>query len=335
MSASIQKLRTQLLLCVAAGALVTLGLAVWADLPTFLAALASFQWWLIVPIALLTFVNYGLRIAKWMLYTRVVGASQVGWWEGTLLFFAGLSLSLTPGKVGELVKCALLSERSGVPFTRTAPIVVAERLSDGIALVLMAAIGAAAFGVGREFAIAGALVTLGLVAVIEIRPIGLAVLRLCSRLPLIGPRVHLLRELYESSYALFHPRIMTPAVAIGFVAWSLQGVALALTFMGLGVSGGWELVLPSIFVLASAMIAGSLLLVPGGIGVAEASIVGLSQLLLEVTAQVAAVAALITRLCTLWFGVVVGVAAIAIITRDNPLPAIPATAPADEIIGAV
>jgi uncharacterized protein (TIRG00374 family) len=178
-------------------------------------------------------------------------------------------------------------------------------------------------------------VTLGLVAVIEIRPIGLAVLRLCSRLPLIGPRVHLLRELYESSYALFHPRIMTPAVAIGFVAWSLQGVALALTFMGLGVSGGWELVLPSIFVLASAMIAGSLLLVPGGIGVAEASIVGLSQLLLEVTAQVAAVAALITRLCTLWFGVVVGVAAIAIITRDNPLPAIPATAPADEIIGAV
>jgi hypothetical protein len=40
---------------------------------------------------------------------------------------------LSPGKVGELLKPYLLSERTGVPMTQTIPALVTERLTDGIA----------------------------------------------------------------------------------------------------------------------------------------------------------------------------------------------------------
>ena len=42
------------------------------------------------------------------------------------MFGAGLSLSITPAKLGELVKSYFLRELHGVPATRTAPIVIAE-----------------------------------------------------------------------------------------------------------------------------------------------------------------------------------------------------------------
>src|SRR5437764_518800 len=81
-----------------------------------------------------------------------------------VVFGAGLSLSITPAKLGELLKSYLLREMHGVPAPRTAPIVVAERVTDLIALLVLAVIGVAAFGVDPTLvAIAGALIAFGLV----------------------------------------------------------------------------------------------------------------------------------------------------------------------------
>ena len=63
------------------------------------------------------------------------------------MFGAGLSLSITPAKLGELVKSYLLREMHDMPAPQTAPIVVAERVTDLIALLVLAVIGVAAYGV--------------------------------------------------------------------------------------------------------------------------------------------------------------------------------------------
>ena len=55
--------------------------------------------------------------------------------SSALVFGAGLSLSITPAKLGELVKSYLLREMHDVPAPQTAPIVVAERVTDLVALL--------------------------------------------------------------------------------------------------------------------------------------------------------------------------------------------------------
>src|ERR1043165_7269392 len=86
--------------------------------------------------------NYAIRLARWEAYLRRQGV-EVPRRSSVLVFGAGLSLSITPGKLGELVKAYLLRELHGIPVTRTAPIVVAERVTDLIALLLLAVVGTA------------------------------------------------------------------------------------------------------------------------------------------------------------------------------------------------
>src|SRR6185436_18850196 len=84
--------------------------------------------------------------------------------SSAIVFGAGLSLSITPAKLGELVKSLLLRDMHDIPAPRTAPIVVAERVTDLIALLALSIIGVAAYGIDRTLVIAAsAIIGLGLV----------------------------------------------------------------------------------------------------------------------------------------------------------------------------
>src|SRR6185436_19025491 len=91
--------------------------------------------------------------------------------SSAIVFGAGLSLSITPAKLGELVKSYLLRELHGVPATQTAPIVVAERVTDLVALLVLAVIGVAVYGVQPTLVIvAGGLIAFGLLMLAWPRP---------------------------------------------------------------------------------------------------------------------------------------------------------------------
>jgi hypothetical protein len=64
-----------------------------------------------------------------------------------------------------------------------------------------------------------------------------------------------------------------------------------------------------------ATVAGAVLLTPGGLGVAEGGLTGLLQVIVDMPKSLAAVATLIIRFATLWFGVLVGMGTLAIMTR--------------------
>ncbi len=57
--------------------------------------------------------NYLFRYFRWCYYLRVLKIRVPA--RLNLLAFSGLAMSVTPGKVGELVKCYLLSSQMRVP----------------------------------------------------------------------------------------------------------------------------------------------------------------------------------------------------------------------------
>jgi len=126
----IRDLRRKLLWGVFFGILVAAGLALWGDARALVEHLAAFDWRLAPLILALTLCNYGLRFLKWQWYLRIIAAA-LPWRRSLGIFVAGFPMVLTPGKVGELLKSFLLRASNGTPIARSAPVVLAERISDG------------------------------------------------------------------------------------------------------------------------------------------------------------------------------------------------------------
>src|SRR5205814_4801248 len=115
--------------------------------------------------------NYGLRIARWHYYLGRIGV-RVPVLESSVVFLSGFVMSVTPGKIGEVFKSLLLYESRGTSIARTAPIVVAERLTDLIALVMLITLGSFSFAHGTAVAASSGLLVAGLIAVCAYRPLG-------------------------------------------------------------------------------------------------------------------------------------------------------------------
>src|SRR4051794_23641459 len=135
--APVNKLLPRILIGVAAGVAVYVGFTVWADARNVGRALASFAWTAALAGVGLALCNYLVRFLRWHYYLRVLGL-EVPAGESLLVFLGGFALTVTPGKLGEAVKAFLLRESRGIPATRTAPIVLAERFTHLVGLLLLA-----------------------------------------------------------------------------------------------------------------------------------------------------------------------------------------------------
>ena len=132
--------------------------------------LGSFHWPAFAAALGLALANYVIRFVRWEFYLRRQ-AVTVPRGASALVFGAGLSLAITPAKVGELVKSYLLRVLHDVPATRTAPIVIAERVTDVIALLALAVAGVAAYGIAVTLVISAVgVIAAGLVLLAWPRP---------------------------------------------------------------------------------------------------------------------------------------------------------------------
>jgi uncharacterized protein (TIRG00374 family) len=304
--------RRILTLLIAAAALIAVVSAA-GDLRDLGDRLASFGWWAFGLALLLSLANYAIRFVRWSLYLRHLDI-EVPRTESAVVFVAGFALSITPGKVGELVKSYLLRALRGTPVTRSAPIVVAERVTDLIALVVLAALGVAAYGIATGAVLAGAVV-LGLGLVVLASP------RLCHAVVDAMTYPQFLRafrergrSFYDGIATLVRPRPLSWATALAVVAWGCECIGFAAilsAFPGTDVPLGL-----ATLIYAASTIAGALSFLPGGLGVTEAGMtVLLTQTHRGVDDATAVAAALLCRFATLWFAVLLGLVSMAIARR--------------------
>ncbi len=275
--------------------------------------LAGFGWWALVATLGLALANYALRFVRWQLYLRRQAVS-VPTSSSAIVFGAGLSLSITPAKLGELVKSYLLRELHDVPAVQTAPIVVAERVSDLVALLGLAVIGVAVYGVQTTLVAAAAgAIAFGLVLLAWPRPTR-ALIDLVTRPAKLRRLRAPLHEMYGGLAALCRPKPLIIATAIAIPAWSCECIGFALicdAFPGAHIALGLAMV-----IYAATTIAGALSFLPGGLGVTEGAMTfALVSGAAHLDASTALAATLLTRLATLWFAVVLGIGFLTIARR--------------------
>jgi uncharacterized protein (TIRG00374 family) len=288
------------------GFLVVLTLTLLGDIRQVSRQMIEFRWSLFPVVLALTLFNYLLRGFKFHFYLRQIGANEITLRESFRLFVAGFPLAVTPGKIGEALKGVWIHHKSGQSTARGISVVLAERISDGLAVLLLSTLGVIAYPqYWPGFALILAILLL-LIVISQIRPLSLALIDFSARIPLVNRFTPALRDFYEGSFALFKPKTTVIAVLLGMISWLGEGIGFYLILLGLGISSSWQTASMAIFVLAFSTVVGAVSALPGGLGAAEASISGMLVLLLGLSTDSAAAATLLIRFATLWFAVALG-----------------------------
>lgn len=302
-----------------AGVVLYVGAMIYFDLGEVRDTLADYPWWVFGVALLLSAANYLVRFVKWELALRWLeirkSAPELGYRRSLVVYLAGLSMSVTPGKLGEVLRSVLLRASDGVPFSRSAPIVLADRLTDLVALVVLSLVGVAQF---REY-LPVVVITIALVAVAVVvlgSPRLLhGVLMFLGRLPGLGRVTHRAEPLIESTAVLLRVRGLLVLSILSVIGWGLECVGFWLVLSGFpDVEASLAV---CTFLWAAGTLVGALSFLPGGLFATEGSLVVASQrLVYGVTQPIALGATLLGRMATLWFGELVGGAALALFLRD-------------------
>ena len=295
--------------------------AAFGDLQALRAAVSGFHPWALPAALGLVLVGYALRALRWRLYLRRLGVESP-YGESALVFLSGFAMGVTPGKMGEVVKAYYLRERRGTPYVASVPAVFAERVNDMVSVAALLGIGLL-FVPSRVGLLLGAaaigLVLAGLLALRSDRLVGF-VLGLLARAPRLARPAATLRDMHANLKPLLGGRLLAESTLLGLAGWALEALAMYALAWGFGIPLSWA---ACAFVFSAGSIVGVLSLLPGGLGVTEGGMVALLALLGVALAPATALT-LAIRLCTLWFGVVVGLVAIALLR----VGARPAGAPA-------
>jgi glycosyltransferase 2 family protein len=271
---------------------VAVGLGLYADFGKLGDELASFRWELFPLALVLTSLNYLLRFWRWQVYLARLEI-EVPTGRSFAIFVAGLSGTITPAKLGEVLKCALLKRSFGVPVRRSVPIVLAERVTDASGVVVLAVVAGA--GTNRWPLLALALA-------------GVAVIVLVVRSPLLG-RFARLGEAPRAARALLETRLLVGMTALSSVSWFCECLAAYVCVRGLRLDLSLG---DTVVVFSLGSLAGALSFLPGGLGVAEGSMTGLMRVLGDVPKAAAVAATVLIRLATLWFAVALGLVGLAV-----------------------
>lgn len=287
-----------------------------------LAALSRFPLWLLLPLIGTQLIVAACRFWVWQYYLGVIGArDKISLLDSAVIFVSCFVMVVSPGKADELLKAVFLKLKTGVPFTRSAPIVIAERVVDGIVVILILCFTLLFLtddlNLGAYLSISqlivfstGALLIFGLIAV-QIAPLAQGILGLIAQIPLLRRLHPALSDLYESSREIFQLQHVINAILRGVGVYIFSSIGFVIILYGFGVALTPNIALQATFINGVNAAIGGLSLVPNGAGVTELS----GAIMLEViiapisavlTPGVIAAAALMQGFFHKWFRVLLG-----------------------------
>ena len=299
--------RRNILIGVILGALVFLGVIVYSGRQELTQALKQFPPVLFLALIGLSFINYLFRFAKWHYYLGQLDI-EIPAGRSLVVFLSGLVMTISPGKMGEVIKSYFLKGVTGTPISRSAPIVVAERLTDFFALLILAGVGFLYFTVS-SYLIAAAFVfalLMAMILMIGSRRFSLWCIGILERIgPLhkIGDKI---RTAYESTYFLTRLHRLIVATVLSVLAWACECAGFWIVLRTFRADAS---TLSATFIYSLGTIFGAVS--PGGLFITEGTMLAMLQnnTLMSggvLTPGEAGAATIIIRCATLWFAVVLG-----------------------------
>ncbi len=308
----IKKLKENLILTIIASAIIYLAFSFFADFDSVLKAFEAFPFPVLFLALILTFCNYLLRFFKWHYYLRKLKIG-ISFKKSFHIFMAGLIMSITPGKFGEILKSYLVKFETAEPVSKTLPVMIVERITDFYSLLIIALAGAFYFDYGKTVVIIVTFFFVLLTIIINREKLSLKLIALLSKIKFLSKYTKNLETAYESAYTLLKLNPLYEMTLLSVVAWAFECLAFYLIVISfdLGVTLHW-----AFFIYSFAIIVGSITMLPAGLGITDGS---LTYFIYKAAGKmnIAVVTTLLTRLVTLWFAVLIGIFSLYLYQRKN------------------
>ncbi|MCE8423940.1 MAG: flippase-like domain-containing protein [Candidatus Methanoperedens sp.] len=278
---------------------VYIAMGIYADISQLTLAIQSFQWPYFFLLLLFTSIGYFLRYLKWDIFLKTAGVS-LPFKQNFFVFISGLSMIVTPGKIGEVWKSWLIKDISGDDLSKTIPVVILDRVTDVLSLIILSAFGILSYKDGIYLLVLLLLLILIFYISITSKILSEWIIGIFGKISAkYSPNIKTMHETFQKA---MKPKIFISLSLLNAIAWLCECLGFYCVVLGFN----RHLSIPlSIFIFSFASLAGGVSMIPGGIGLAEATIAGFLQFN-GFSPALAIGAALIVRLGSFWYGVILG-----------------------------
>jgi len=275
-----------------------------SDLGNFSYQLNKINFSYVIPILFLGVIAMIIRSIRQKLFFDSLDI-KMSIKKNIIIYFAGLSMTTTPGGLGQSIKSYFLKNKYNHPYTKTLTITLFERyyeLLGAITIISMALLLKESFE--------------GFVVVSILTPVLLSVLvvvkneKLFSKLISIIPKKSFLKKIDENQGEFFNnAKILTNkrnfvlGWGLGFVSWLFIALAFYLSFLAFNLPHNF---LDSIIINFVPGVIGVISLLPGGIGLTEFGMLGL-LLKSGIDISVSSALILFIRFTTMWAYTIMGI----------------------------
>ena len=246
---------------------------------------------------------------RWRLLCKNLGLT-ISFRDDFLIYVAGFALSITPAKVGELLRTQILRNKSGIQRTQTTPLIFIEKFYDLLGAVIISSIGILYFPQIGIIVLGGLVLSIFIFILFSSKITFDKSITIFSKFKFTKKFTEPLSKSHEILKTSTKIKIFTPSVILSVLYWFTISFAVFFVLKALSIDSLGFAEITSTY--ASSLFLGALSFLPGGLGITEASFSGLLNLQ-GISLSMAVVIVIIVRLFTLWFNVVIGFIALKLV----------------------
>lgn len=226
------------------------------------------------------------------------------------IFLSGFALSVTPGKVGELLKSQLLKDSFGIPRKITAPVILVERLYNAVGIVIVSSFGIWFFDFSGIVILITTCILVVIFVSLRIKKLFLILIQKISKIKFLSKFSDSFSDSYDVVNTSIKPKIFIISSLLSVVYWILESIAVYFILRSFGIDF-LELynVIPA---YATSIILGVVSFMPAGLGVVEGTLVGLLSIQ-GLAISTAITLTIFIRIFTIWYSVIVGFVALKLV----------------------
>lgn len=229
---------------------------------------------------------------------------QISLLENVKLYITGLSMLVTPGSGGEVIKAHFLKKNYEHTMSKTIPCVFVERYHDFLAVVILLLITLIIFNpLESRIIVFFSLILIFIVIIFIVKKNWLILLETkIEKIKLFKNFFVNKEEFNNSLFVVFKPKLMSKLLALSMISIGFECMGVYFGFISIIPNANF---INSIQMFYTTILAGLFSFLPGGVGVTEGSLIGL-LLKSGIKISQASFVTLFIRLTTLWFATILG-----------------------------
>ena len=264
--------------------------------------ISNFKYEFLPLILLLVSISWTPLLVRWQILLKK-NDINIPIKKSFLLFLGGMSMTITPGHVGELIKSQLIKTIYNIPRTKTAPIIFVEKFYDLTGAIIASIIGIIILGMDASLILISVSILIVIIFLIYYRPIFEFILKRVTKTKFFSKYSENISDSYEIVRNSTTPQISSISFGLSVLYWIIISVAVHFILLSFGIES--VSILKTISIYSSSVIIGAISFIPGGLGITEGSLIGLFSLE-GIDISLALILSVMIRILTMWYSVSIG-----------------------------